>query len=116
MNHLVEIRSLTLKPGTREEFHRLYLEQTLPLLLHWHIDVVAHGPSLHDEDSYYVIRRFDSLAHREKIEDDFYNRVDWREGPREAAIAMIEDYMNVVLEIDEVAVERLRKGRNIFRE
>lgn len=64
MNRLVEIRSINLKPGTREEFHRLYIEQALPLLKRWQFDVVAYGPSLHDENSYYVIRRFDEELHR----------------------------------------------------
>ena len=52
MNHFVEIRSLNLKSGTREEFHRLYIEEALPLLERWNFDVVAHGPSLHDENTY----------------------------------------------------------------
>ena len=44
MNHLIEIRSLNLKPGRREEFQRLYLEEALPLLKRWNFDVVAYGP------------------------------------------------------------------------
>ena len=52
MNYFIEIRSLNLKPGKRDEFHRLYIEQVLPLLKRWNFDVVAHGPSLHDENSY----------------------------------------------------------------
>ena len=72
MNHFVEIRSYTLKPGTREEFQRLFLEGALPMLHRWNVDVVAYGPSLHDKNSYYLMRRFDSLAHREQSEDSFY--------------------------------------------
>ena len=53
MNHFVEIRSYTLKPGTCEEFHRLFLEETFPILQRWKVDVVAYGPSLHDSDSYF---------------------------------------------------------------
>jgi len=30
MNHFIEIRTLTLKPNAREEFHRLYIEEALP--------------------------------------------------------------------------------------
>jgi len=66
MNHFIEIRSLSLKPGTREEFHRRYIEAALPLLKRWNFDVAAHGPSLHDENSYYVIRRFEGLAQRQQ--------------------------------------------------
>ena len=65
MKHIVEIRALDLKTGARASFHRLYVEQALPLLRRWKMDVVAYGPSPHDENSYYVIRRFDNLAQRE---------------------------------------------------
>ena len=41
MNRFIEIRSLNLKPGMREEFHRLYIEWALPLLKRWNFDVVA---------------------------------------------------------------------------
>jgi hypothetical protein len=77
MPHLIEIRSINLKPGTRVEFHRLYIEEALPLLKRWNFDVVAHGPSLHDENSYYVIRRYDSLPQREEMEDTYYASDDW---------------------------------------
>jgi len=109
MNHFVEIRSLNIKPGTPEEFHRLYIEAALPLLKRWNFDVVAHGPSLHDENSYYVIRRFESLAQREQMEDAYYASDDWRQGPREAMLALIESYTDIVLELDEVTVQGLRK-------
>ena len=108
MNHLIEIRSINLKPGMREEFHRLYIEVALPLLKRWNFDVVAHGPSLHDENSYYVVRRYDSLAQREQMEDTYYASDDWRQGPREAIMALIESYVDVVLEMDEVTVHGLR--------
>jgi hypothetical protein len=109
MNHLIEIRSLNLKPGSREEFQRLYIEKALPLLKRWKFDVVAHGPSLHDEDTYYVIRRFDSLAQRDEMEDAYYASDDWRQGPREAMLALIENYTDIVLELDDVTVQGLRK-------
>ena len=109
MSHLIEIRSLNLKPGAREEFHRLYIEEALPLLKRWNFDVVAHGTSLHDENTYYVIRRFDSLARREQMEDAYYASDDWRQGPREAILALIENYTDIVLELDEVTVVGLRK-------
>ena len=108
MNHFIEIRSMNLKPGRRDEFHRLYIERALPLLKCWNFDVVAHGPSLHDENTYYVIRRFDSLAQRDQIEDAYYASDDWRQGPREAMLALIESYTDIVLELDEVTVQGLR--------
>ena len=109
MKYLIEIRTLALKPGSRDQFHRLYIEEALPLLQRWKFDVVAHGPSLHDEDTYYVIRRYDSLAHREEMEDSYYASDDWRKGPRERMLALIESYTDIVLELDESTVQGLRK-------
>jgi hypothetical protein len=43
MKHFVEIRSYNLKPDTRQEFHRLFLEQAMPLLKRWSVDVIAYG-------------------------------------------------------------------------
>jgi hypothetical protein len=108
-NHLIEIRSINLKPGMREAFHHLYIEEALPLLKRWNFDVVAYGPSLHDENSYYVIRRFDNLNQREQMEDTYYRSDDWRLGPREAILALMENYTDIVFELDEVTVQGLRK-------
>src|SRR5574341_1078327 len=109
MNHFIEIRSYNLEPGSRAEFHRLFLDEAMPLLQCWNVDVVAYGPSLHDENSYYLMRRFDSLAQREQNEEAFYGSDEWRQGPRQAIIALIENYTEIVLEMDELTVQGLRK-------
>ena len=109
MKHIVEIRAITLTEGGREPFHRLYLEAALPRLRRWGFDVVTHGPSLHDDRSYVVIRRFDSLAHRQESEDAYYGSDDWRNGPREAMLALIDSYTDAVLELDDATVAGLRR-------
>jgi NIPSNAP protein len=108
MNHFLEIRSYNLKPDSRGEFHRLFMEEAMPLLKRWNVDVVSYGPSLHDENSYYLMRRYDSLDQREESENAFYGSDEWRQGPREAIIALIENYTEIVLELDEVTVQGLR--------
>jgi hypothetical protein len=109
MNHFVEIRSYNLQPGTRDEFHRLFIEEAFPMLKRWNVDVVSYGPSLHDENSYYLMRHFDSLAHRDESENAFYGSDEWRQGPREAILSLIENYTEVVIEVDEVMLKGLRK-------
>jgi hypothetical protein len=108
MNHFVEIRSYNLKPGRRAEFHRLFSQEAFPLLKRWNVDAVMYGPSLHDANSYYLMRRYDSLAHYDQSGNAFYDSEEWKQGPREAIIALIENYTEVVLELDEVAVQGLR--------
>ena len=109
MNHFLEIRSYNLKPDSRGEFHRLFMEEAMPLLKRWNVDVVSYGPSLHDENSYYLMRRYDSLDQREESENAFYGSDEWRQGPREAIIACIENYAEIVIELDEAALQGLRK-------
>jgi len=106
MYHFIEIRAL--KPQTRQEFQQIYVEEALPLLQRWSFDVVAHDPSLHDENTYYVIRLYDNLEKREKIEDTYYASEDWRQGPREAMLALIEGYVDAVLEVEDLTVQGLR--------
>ena len=108
MSHFIEIRSYTLKPGTRDKFHRLFLEEAFPLLKRWNVDVVSYGPSLHDENSYYLIRSFESLAQRDASENAFYSSDEWRQGPRERILACIENYSEIVLELDDITVQGLR--------
>jgi hypothetical protein len=109
MNRFVEIRSYNLRPGTHQEFHRLFLEEALPMLKRWNVDVVAYGSSLHDENSYYLIRRYNSLTHREKSEEAFYGSDEWRQGPRAAILACIENYTEIVFELDDDTLQGLKK-------
>jgi hypothetical protein len=109
MSRLVEIRSYNLKPGTREELHRLMVNHSLPMLKRWGVDVVACGPSLHDQDSYFLIRAYASLEDRQTSQDAFYDSEEWRQGPRELILALIESYTSVVLEMDEATVQGLRR-------
>ena len=109
MTRFVEIRSYNLKPGTRDTFHKLFVEQAQPMLKRWNVDVVSSGPSPHDDNSYYLIRAYDSLADREQSEDAFYGSDEWQQGPREAIIACIENYAEFVLEVDDLTLQGLRK-------
>jgi hypothetical protein len=109
MNRFVEIRSYNLKPGRRAEFHRLVVDQSMPMLQRWKVDVVAFGPSLHDDDSYYLIRAYASLEDLERSQDDFYGSDEWRAGPRQAIVNCIESDTSVVIEMDPDTIDRLRR-------
>jgi len=39
------------------------------------------------------------------MEESYYSSDDWKQGPREAMLALIENYMDIVLELDDVTVE-----------
>ena len=110
---VVEIRSYNLKPGTRDRFHQLFLREALPMLQRWKVDVVAYGPSLHDDDSYYLMRSFPSVRERQESEDAFYGSEEWRKGPREAILADIVSYTTIVIRLDTATVEGLRTMQTV---
>jgi ketosteroid isomerase-like protein len=105
---VVEIRSYNLKPGTRDRFHQLFLKEALPMLKRWKVDVVGYGPSLHDADSYFLMRAFDGVEPRQKSEDAFYGSEEWIKGPRERILADIDAYTTIVVRIDESTLNGLR--------
>jgi hypothetical protein len=106
---VVEIRSYNLKPGTRDRFHRLFLDEAYPMLQRAQVDVVAYGPSIHDANSYFLMRSFASVGERQKSEDAFYGSAEWRDGPREAILECIESYTTVVIDLDEATIKGLRR-------
>jgi len=106
---VVEIRSYNLKPGTRAAFHKRFVEQALPMLRRFEVDVVAYGPSIADGDSYFLIRAFPSLEARQKSEDAFYGSEEWKQGIREAVLADIENYTTIVSAADADTLRAMRK-------
>ena len=113
----VEIRSYNLKPGTRDRFQQLAIKEALPMLRRWKVDVVAHGPSLHDRDSYFLIRAFTSVEQRQKDEDAFYGSEEWIKGPRDRVLADIDSYTTIVVHLDDATLQGLRQaGRQAVRQ
>jgi hypothetical protein len=97
---IIEIRTYKLKAGTGAEFHRAVVEESMPMLQRWGVEVIAFGPSLDDEDAYYLIRAYSSLEELDRSQDAFYGSDEWREGPREAIVSRIESQLSVVLPAD----------------
>jgi hypothetical protein len=111
MNQTVEIRTYNLKPGSRERFARIASAQVMPMLARWGTNVVRHGPSAHDEDTYFLIRAYASLEDRQQRQDAFYSSGEWIHGPRASILELIEDFTSLVLELDASTLTGLRDGR-----
>ena len=110
MNHTVEIRTYNLKPGSRERFARIASEEVMPMLARWGTDVVRHGPSAHDEVTYFLIRAYASLEDRQQRQDAFYGSTGWIQGPRASILELIRDFTSLVLELDASTLAGLRDG------
>ena len=107
-NSIVEIFSINLKKGTGAAFNKLYIEQSLPMQKRWKVAILTFGPSLHDEDSYLVVRRYNDLADRQQSQDSFYGSDEWKQGQREAILALIENYTTVVVPGNAALLEGLQ--------
>jgi ketosteroid isomerase-like protein len=95
----LEIRVYTLKPGTRDRFHETVEREAMPLLRRAGIEVVAYGPSVHDDDSYFLVRAFRDIAERARAEDAFYGSAEWLRGPRESILSAIDHYSTMVVQV-----------------
>ena len=94
---MIEFLILDIKPGRRDEFHTRYVTKSVPLLKKWNFNLVAYGPSLHDANSYYVIRAFKSLEDRQVSEDAFYGSDAWKRCPRDTILELVDHFAYAVV-------------------
>ena len=104
----VEILSYTLAPGSSAKFHRIMVEESIPLHRAHGIDVVLSAPSHHGQDAYGLIRAFPDVAGMERVLEAFYASAGWRTGPRERIIALIRTSARFVVQMPEGALDGLR--------
>ena len=106
---ILEIRTYRILDGERDEFGRRSSE-VVPMLKRYGIDVVGHGPSIEDAEHYVLLRSFASLEERDEQERVFYEGDEWRSGPREGILELIETYHTVVLHSTSEAVQALAES------
>lgn len=94
---LLEVRLFKLRPGTRGEFDRISREGTIPLMRRLGITVVAHGPSLNNDNGYFLLRAFASEQERVERSQALYATAEWTEKYDTPVMSMIEDYDTAVL-------------------
>jgi hypothetical protein len=107
MKRLVEIRSYKLKPGAAAAFHAA-ASSAMPLV-RGAMDVVAHGPSAHEPDTYFLIRAYADLAERNAQQDAFYGSSAWINGPRASIVPLVESYLNTVVWLSQEAIDDMRR-------
>ena len=110
MKRLVEIRAYALKANTASEFHEAVKTTAIPMLQAFGMDVVAFGPSAHDENAYFLIRAFDDLSHLRSQQDTFYGSEPWLRGPRESIVSRIENYLSTVVWLSPESIDDLRQS------
>ncbi|MGH8778513.1 NIPSNAP family protein [Paraburkholderia sp.] len=109
MNRLLEVRTYRLKPGALDAFHTVMQHQAVPMLRARGMDVVCHGRSDHESESYYLVRAYASRQALDAEQTAFYNSAEWIEGPRKALVVHIDTYVNTLLWASDDAVDSLRR-------
>jgi len=109
-NRFVEFRLFRLHPGQREAFAARFESQLLALHQRHDIEVVTWGLSLHDQDSFYVIRAYPSVEARQEAMDALFGSDDWLMNQEEDVLGMIESYNTCVVEAAEPLIEEMRTG------
>lgn len=95
---IIEIRTYIIKENKRETFHKLIKENSIPMLKRWKVDVLDYGKSLHDENSYFLIRKYKNLKEREESQSAFYSSEEWISKYEKPIMELIEKYTTFVLE------------------
>jgi hypothetical protein len=97
---IVEMRTYTLKPGTRTEFLEIFRTRSLPA--HREIGMKILGPflSIEDPDVFFFMRAFPDLESREPMKARFYEGPLWKNELEAKLMPMISKYDVVVVEMD----------------
>ncbi|HJQ00458.1 MAG TPA: hypothetical protein VJ851_02555 [Jatrophihabitans sp.] len=106
-DRLLEIRLFTLHPGTREEFHRISRDGTIPMMRRFDIEVIAFGPCLNNDDGYYLLRGFDSEEDRVVRSQAIYATEEWEQNYDKPVGDMIAGYQTAVLPRSAELLDRL---------
>lgn len=99
---IIEIRTYLIKENKRNNFHKLVTENSIPMLKRWNINVLGYGKSLHDENSYFLIRKYKSLEEREESQNEFYSSEEWTNKYEKSIMELIEKYTTFVLNADKL--------------
>lgn len=106
---ITELRIYKLKSDTSIRFENVFLEQSLPLMKRWNVNIIDFGFSLIDKDSFYLIRNYESLEHRKKSQDIFYGSDEWINGPEKEIMSCIETYNITVIDNEDLTIKKKSK-------
>ena len=98
----LELRIYKVHYGRRDKFAESMETVLLPLFRRQGINVIHHGPSAHDKESYLLIRAFSSVADRTQKLDAAFSNADWLMNYETDIMSMIELTGTAVIPADEL--------------
>lgn len=95
---ITEIRIYKLKENVSEKFNKIFIEQSLPMMERWKINVADCGFSLIDKESFYLIRNYESIEQRKVSQEALYGSEEWISGPEKDLMNYIDTYNTTVID------------------
>ena len=108
---ITEIRIYKLKENTATEFNKVFMEQSLPMMKRWKVNVVDYGFSLIDTDSFYLIRSYENLKRRKESQEAFYGSDEWINGPEKSIMNCIDTYNTSVVDNSKLAIQKKKQTK-----
>lgn len=106
----LELRIYRIHHGRRPEFIARMRDYLVPLFKRHGIEVVYYGPSLHDADSFILMRSYATVDERQKLLDTVYSGAEWLVSHEEDVLGMIESYDTAVLAADEWSIDVIKEA------
>jgi hypothetical protein len=104
---ITEIRIYKLKENTASEFYKVFTEQSLPMMKRWNVNVLDFGLSLIDQNSFYLIRNYESIEQRKESQDAFYGSDEWINGPEKNIMDCIDTYNTSIVDSKKLKIVKL---------
>ena len=107
---VVEIKTLRIHHGQRDAYHAYMLDSLERVYEAQGIQYIYYGPSLHGEDSYFVVRAHPTVADRAEKLDAVYGGSDWLMTHEEKVLPMVESMNTAVFAADDQLIAALKKN------
>ena len=103
---ITEIRIYKLRENTASVFHKVFTEQSIPMMKRWNVNVLDYGFSLIDKNSFYLIRNYESIEQRKESQDAFYGSDEWINGPEKQIMECIETYNTSIVDSKKLIISK----------
>jgi hypothetical protein len=103
---VTEIRIYKLKENKAGEFIKVFMEQSLPMMKRWNVNVVDYGFSLIDTNSFHLIRCYENIEKRKEGQEAFYGSNEWIKGPEKSIMNCIDTYNTSVVENSKLTIQK----------
>lgn len=109
-DEFVELRIYKIHHGRRSQFEYSMRTVVLPMFRRQGINIVHHGPSAHDKDSYFLIRAYPSIADRKQKLNAVFGDEEWLMHHESYIMDMINIISTAMFPADEGLIRKLKES------